>query len=243
MIMSRLKNHLKWWLNVLHLDLTKNLQYDRLTMKIMKKVIGPGSNCVDVGCHKGEILRLMIRQAPRGKHYAFEPIPLYYEQLKRQFAARVQVLPYALSDRNGSSEFCFVRNAPAYSGLKRRRYDNIVPDIEKIRVSLKRLDDIVPETLQVDFIKIDVEGGEYDVMKGALELLKRSHPVVIFECGKSSGLHYGTRPEEMYQFLTLQAGLKVSRLASFLKNESSLKAGEFVDYYHSEEEYYFVAHP
>ncbi len=241
--MNSLKDRLKWVLNVLHLDLTKNLQYDRLTLKIMKKVIGPTSNCVDVGCHKGEILRFMIRQAPQGKHYAFEPIPAYYQQLKRQYASRVQVLPYALSDQTGQAEFCFVKNAPAYSGLKPRVYGNIIPQIEKISVNLRKLDDLVPENFQLDFIKIDVEGGEFDVLKGAREVLKRSHPVIIFECGKSSGLHYGTLPEEMYQFLTFQAGLKVSLLRSFLRNEPPLTVQEFTDYYHSEKEYYFIAHP
>ena len=53
-----IKNIIRGALNLLHIDLTKNLEYDRLTNAIMKKVLKVDSNCVDVGCHKGEIWRL-----------------------------------------------------------------------------------------------------------------------------------------------------------------------------------------
>src|SRR5690554_7788214 len=59
----------------LRLDLTKNLEYDRLTRAILKKFLKNNHNCIDVGCHKGEILDLMLTYSPQGKHYAFEPIP------------------------------------------------------------------------------------------------------------------------------------------------------------------------
>ncbi len=43
--------------------------------KFIKKVMGPNSNGVDVGCHMGEILALFYAASPNGKHVAFEPIP------------------------------------------------------------------------------------------------------------------------------------------------------------------------
>lgn len=240
---SSLKNLLRSVLNTCHLDLTKNLEYDRLTKAIMKRVIKPDSNCVDIGCHKGEILEHIIRLAPRGKHFAFEPIPLYFEQLQLQFGKKVSVSQCALSDHDGESEFCFVKNAPAYSGLKKRRYDNIEPEIEEIKVKLCKLDDVISKEEKIDFIKIDVEGGEFDVLKGAERLLKQWQPVVIFECGLGSGFHYGTKPAEMYSYITQDAGLNISSLKSFMNNGSPLSISEFADYYHTEKEYYFIAHP
>ena len=71
-------------LKILHFDLTKNQQYDRATQQIMKRVIRSNSNCIDVGCHKGEMLDLMLKYAPKGNHFAFEPIPDYYKQLKQK---------------------------------------------------------------------------------------------------------------------------------------------------------------
>lgn len=242
-ILGRGKDMIRSVLHLLHLDLTQNLRYDRLTKAIMKKVIRPGMNCIDVGCHKGEMLSQMLRLAPGGKHYAFEPIPVYYGMLKRQFSGKAIIYPYALSDHEGCSTFCLVKNAPAYSGLKRRRYDNKQPQIEQIQVQVKKLDEVLPKDVPVHFIKIDVEGGEYDVMKGGRGLLKRCQPVVIFESGVSAGDHYGTRPGQIYQLLTREAGLKISTLAAFLKGAAALSPEEFTDFYFSEKEYYFIAHP
>lgn len=71
-----------------------------------------------------------------------------------------------------------VKNAPAYSGIKRRRYNVQHPDIQEINVGLRRLDDVIPENVMVNFIKIDVEGGEFDVLKGAERLLKGVNPLL-----------------------------------------------------------------
>ena len=68
--------------------------------------------------HKGEILSQIIRLAPEGTHFAFEPIPALFENLKNNFP-QVTLYPYALCNSKGESYFQWVKNAPAYSGLKR----------------------------------------------------------------------------------------------------------------------------
>src|SRR4051812_13194549 len=109
-------------LNALHLDITKNLKYDRLTKVIISGVVTPDSICIDVGCHKGEILDLLLRQAPKGHHYAFEPIPDLFNDLVIKYGDKNHIFSYALADKEGTTTFQFVRNAPAYSGLKQRKY-------------------------------------------------------------------------------------------------------------------------
>lgn len=78
-----------------------------------------------------------------------------------------------MSDTSGKSSFQLVKNAPAYSGIKKRHYDISNPDIEEITVKLKTLDEIIPENEIIDFIKIDVEGAEFCVLKGGKNLLKK----------------------------------------------------------------------
>ena len=230
-------------LNFFHLDLTKNLEYDRLTKLIMKKVIKSDSNCVDVGCHKGEILEDIIKLAPNGKHFAFEPIPLFFDKLKARYNGNVSVLPYALSDKEGESSFQFVKNAPAYSGLEKRKYSVDKPDIEEIKVELKSLDSVVPESQKIDFIKIDVEGGEYDVLKGAKRILKTNKPTIIFEFGKGASEYYGTIPEDLFSFVNEEVGLRVFLLKDFIKEGESLSKDDFISCYQENCEYYFVASP
>lgn len=224
-----------------HLDLTKNLKYDRLTKSIMKKNIEPGNNCIDIGCHKGEILNLILKYSPQGNHYAFEPIPYLYKDLKTNFGSRVQVLPYALSDTNGTTNFQLVKNAPAYSGIKIRKYDIADPEIEEIEVEMKRLDDIIPQDTAIDFMKIDVEGGEFSVLKGAKKTLIKNKPILLFECGKGASDYYGTKPEDLFSYLNSEIGLNVYTLDSFLKTKKAMSSEDFVNYFNSNDEYYFVA--
>lgn len=236
-------NIIRSLLNFLHLDLTKNLEYDRLTKAIMKNSIGSQSNCIDVGCHKGEILDVILSHAPKGKHFAFEPIPVLFQQLELKYKGKATIYPYALSDVNGTSTFQFVKNAPAYSGIQKRKYDTATPDIEQINVEIKTLDSIIPTETKIDLIKIDVEGGEYAVLKGALQLLKKWKPVVIFESGLGASDYYGTNPNELYHFLTAEAGLAISTLKSFIKQGPSLSQKEFETHFNKNSEYYFIAHP
>ena len=77
------KQYIKALLIFLNLPLTKNLRYDIYTLKILGKILKPASNCVDIGCHKGEILESMLKFSPEGRHYAFEPIPYLFAYLQR----------------------------------------------------------------------------------------------------------------------------------------------------------------
>lgn len=230
-------------MNFLHLDLTKNLEYDRLTNAVMKKVIHKNSNCIDIGSHKGEILNIMLKVAPEGKHYAFEPVPSFYEKLKSHFSGRATIYPYALSDKKGETTFQYVKNAPAYSGIKKRKYDIDSPEIEEIKVAMQKLDDVIPECQKIDFIKLDVEGGEFGVLKGGRNLIIRNKPIIIFEFGLGASDYYGTKPADLFHFITNELNLNISLLKSYLKNDICLSQDRFEEFYNSNSEYYFVAHP
>lgn len=236
-----LKNIIRTILILLHIDITKNIEYDRLTGIIIKKHLNNNSNCIDVGSHKGEILDLMLRYAPNGKHYAFEPIPYLFEELENNYKTKANIFPFALSDKDGESSFQLVKNAPAYSGIKKRRYDISNPEIEEIKVELKKLDNIIPKEDKISLIKIDVEGGEFDVLKGAIKILKRDKPIIIFECGKGASDFYGTNPKDIYNFLNNEIGLDIYTLKSFINNNQALDNEEFVEYFDNNKEYYFVA--
>ncbi|SDL27965.1 methyltransferase, FkbM family [Catalinimonas alkaloidigena] len=237
------KDLLRETLLFLRLDLTKNLEYDRLTRLIMQRVIHSRSNCIDVGCHKGEILQQILTYAPDGQHYAFEPIPYFFKQLQATYPRRVTLYPYALADQAGTSSFQFVKNAPAYSGIRRRHYAVAQPDIEEIEVEIATLDDLIPADVPIHFMKIDVEGGEFAVLKGGKKLLKRHKPVVVFECGLGASDYYGTDPLELYTFLTREVGLKLATLKAFVQSKEALSPEAFKNYFHNNQEYYFIAFP
>ena len=236
----RIKDLARESLMFFHLDLTQNLKYDRLTKVIIKQQLKPNSNCIDVGCHKGEILDMMLKYAPKGQHFAFEPIPYLYNDLVRKFDRLATIYPYALADEKGKTTFNLVKNAPAYSGLKQRHYDIQNPEIEVIDVEEETLDDLLGDT-RIDFIKIDVEGGEFGVLKGGKNLLKNNLPTILFECGKGASDYYGTHPADIFSYLTEETGLRVFTLDAFIKNGKALSLNEFVDCFDTVKEYYYVA--
>lgn len=235
------KNLIKSILNFLHIDVTKNLKYDRLTKEIMKKTIKTDSNCIDIGCHKGEILESIIDLAPKGTHYAFEPIPSLYNNLKATFK-NVNIYPFALAEENKTTTFNYVKNAPAYSGIKKRKYAIQNPDIEEINVEVRRLDEIITKDTKIDFVKIDVEGAELGVLKGAKELFKSNKPYIIFEFGLGASDYYNTTPNDIYTLIVDEIGLKISTLDAWLKKNEAMSSKKFEDCFNSSYEYYFIAH-
>lgn len=236
-----IKNLLRKILATLGIDLTQNMRYDRLTKAIFKRFMAPNSNAIDIGCHKGEILDLLIRYAPQGNHVGFEPIPDFFGDLKNKYAGKATIYPYALSNESGTTQFNFVKNAPAYSGIKQREYKVDQPDIATLSVELKRLDDVISPNTRVDLIKIDVEGGEFNVMLGAKNLINAQKPLLIFESGLGASEFYGTSPDALFDFLHQELNYDLYKLQSFIDQSIPFAKNDFVSCYRNREEYYFVA--
>ncbi len=235
-----LKNIIRKTLIFCHLDLTKNLKYDRLTALILKKVLTMNSTTVDVGAHKGEIVDLILKTAKRGTVHAFEAIPKFSLALKAKFAGdkRVIIHETALSDEVGTTTFNYVKNAPAYSGMKQRTYAIENPEIELLTVQMTRLDDY--GLSKVDLIKIDVEGAEMHVLKGAKATIQKSKPVVLFEFGIGGSDHYGTTSDAIFDyFQELEMGIYT--LAGFLNSDKPLSKAQLDSTYSDRTDYYFVA--
>lgn len=242
--MNKLKQTIKSILKYLHFDVTLNMKYDRQTALVIKRVLKSASNTIDVGCHKGEMLQQFLMASPNGMHFGFEPIPVFFHALKEKFESdKCKILPFALAENSGKSEFNYVKNAPAYSGIKQRKYAIENPEIQKIEVELRRLDDIIDENQKIDLIKIDVEGAELGVLLGASNTIVKNKPIVIFECGLGASEFYNTKPEEVYKLISNTFGLKVSTMKKWLKGENDLNEAEFCRKYSMQEDYYFIAYP
>jgi FkbM family methyltransferase len=146
--------------------------------------------------------------APDGRHVAYEPIPALAHQLAARFPA-VDVRNAACSDEAGSAEFTHVLGAPAMSGLRQRAdLPAHASEVERFAVRLERLDEALPEGYVPSLIKIDVEGAELLVLRGAAETLARHRPFVIFEHGIGGADLYGSQPGELWDLLD-GAGLRI----------------------------------
>lgn len=238
---SAVKNILKQVIVHWPWPLTTNEKYDRQTEAVIKKICKPDSVCIDIGCYKGDILSLMLKYAPEARHIAFEPIPQQYKLLKDGFGTRADIYPYALGDENGEASFHHVVSNPTYSGLKRRKYKG-EENIQEITVPVRKLDEIISRDIPIRIIKIDVEGGEYDVLRGGIMTLKTWRPYLIFEHGVGGADKYGISPADMYRFLVKEMGYTICLMADYLKNQkvSDFSLAQFEDQFWQGKNCYFL---
>ena len=215
---------------------------DVLTLRVFERVLAQGDAYVDVGTHRGELLRHAVRLAPEGRPHAFEPIPGRARALRARFP-RVAVHESAAAQVPGRAEFHHVENDSAYSGLRPRLYDRPEPVVRVIEVEVTTLDESIPSDQDVRLVKVDVEGGEHGVLAGGLRLLRRCRPLVVFEAGWRSTGQYGVGPDDLLGLLRDRAGYDVATLPGWLEARPPLTRGEFARHWETGDEYYFVAAP
>lgn len=221
---------------------SKSSLYDAQTIAIMRRVLRPDSTAIDVGAFEGGMLRHMFRFAPRGRHFAFEPLPEKFEHLRKAFP-HARLFPYALGEDPGMAKFHHVVAYPALSGLRRRETQVKGLMIAEIEVKIATLDQVLPDDVPIHFVKIDVEGGELGVIRGGIQTLRRHRPVTVFECGLGGADYFGVQPATIFDALTEGAGLSVSLLGSWLEGEQPLSRQAFIEQFEGSLNYYFVAHP
>jgi FkbM family methyltransferase len=195
----------------------------RRIRQLLEALITDGMNCVDVGCHLGSVLQEFLRLSPNGRHVAIEPLPYKATWLRRKFPA-VEVFQTALGDVEGTVEFFYSKRRSGYSGL--RAHDPVGP-IEKLSVPCRRLDDIVHAERTVGFLKVDVEGGEYAVLRGGQAMIQRDRPVILFECTRSGLSSFGYTARQIYSLLAEDLGYRIFLIKDRLAGGSPLSLADF----------------
>lgn len=152
-----------------------NGSYEPEQSALFDALIEPGATVFDVGAHVGYYTMLSSQLAgERGHVIAFEPNPRNFAFLQRHVAmnrlANVRVEELAVSDTNGTAHFEFGTG----SGTGHLAGDGA------LTVRTVRLDDYCgANDLRPDAIKIDVEGGELAVLRGAESTLASARPVIF----------------------------------------------------------------
>jgi len=183
---------------------------DRHAMTVLlAATLARDAHTIDVGAHSGAVLREIVRIAPSGTHIAYEPLPEMATWLQSEFPSAT-VRNAALSDENGEASFVHVDSAPEFSGLRERSYHGL-DEVRKheITVRTERLDDVHPDGFAPQFIKIDVEGAELLVLRGARETIRRFRPAIVFEHGAGAADRYGAGPGDVYDLLVGELDMRI----------------------------------
>jgi FkbM family methyltransferase len=155
----------------------------------LTRTIGSGMSVLDVGAHVGLFtLAAALRVGPTGRVVAFEPSPATLASLHRHialngFGDRVEVVPAVVGEVEGETAF-FVSGETMSASVSRVSLDELSPGHRatrgtEIRVPAVTLDSFCAQRgIRPDRVKIDVEGAELRVLRGAVELLRGSADVV-----------------------------------------------------------------
>ena len=199
-------------------QVNKALSYDNCDMNAngelnVIKHLMPASNLVfDVGANVGEWSGHALKSNPAITIYAFEPIPEIYTILISNIASKsseMQTYQLALANIDTRKDFYYYAKSIAISRMSTcyRRDSEVEKMIDfeptKITVNVRSLDSFCHEheISFIDFLKIDTEGSEFDILKGATGLLKNgSIRVIQFEYG-GTYTSAGIKLHDVYMFL------------------------------------------
>ena len=142
----------------------------------------------DLGANRGNVVEQYLSYFPSAIIHAFEPFPDSYNILNERYANNPKVfcLPKAVSSDNAIKEFFVNKNVDTNSLLKPKvtglSSDNQVSNVATIKVESIILDDYCArENIDhIDILKMDIQGGEYDALKGLKNLLSEKRISLIY---------------------------------------------------------------
>ena len=152
---------------------------------------------IDIGANIGSYTVLAAAHIG-ATTFSFEPVPSTYAYLLNNIAvnkveSRVQALKIALSSEKGSIAFTSSLDTVNHMALKKEK--------DQIQVDTEKLDDVLAGQIIPSLIKIDVEGFESEVLKGASHILENTGLKAIIIELNGSGARYGFEDEKIHQSL------------------------------------------
>lgn len=183
-----------------------------------------GMTVFDVGANIGKYTEFMLSQAPEIEVHCFEPVAETFVQLKKRHENNPQVRlnNFGLSNQEAIAHMKIYGETYGINSLYDRRSavsaQNAYEDYIEQQVVLKVLDHYVAQhdIEKIDLLKIDVEGHELSVLKGAKESLASGViKTIVFEYG-SSFVDAQTSLQEVYDLVT-QHGFQLYRLWNYGK--------------------------
>lgn len=158
--------------------------HEPLATKLFKNELKDGMYEVDIGSNIGYYALLAgMLVGPKGRVIAIEPEPNNYALLKMNVhnnnIENIETVQCAIGNKDGASEF-YLTEASNTNSLIAPRTGRIVSSIQ---VRTRKLDTLIKDykVPHIDFIRMDIEGGEIIAIKGMQTILKRYKPKVLVE--------------------------------------------------------------
>lgn len=179
-----------------------SVDYESVLEVMYRRFLNEGDTVLDIGAHSGRHLSVFIELVKDVYVHAFEPLPVMTKELEEKYGDLKNVIIHneALTTYVGEATFKFAKNVPSESGLKERMYNIDDAGVVDITVKTNMLDNYINNFDRVDYIKIDIEGGEIDCLNGGQDFIKKFNPIISVEYGYQSYSRYGNTITTMFEW-------------------------------------------
>lgn len=187
--------------------------YEDPERQVLSRLVREGLTALDVGAHHGFYTLLLSKLVgPTGRVIAFEPSPRERERLRLHVrlngCRNVLIEPLAVGAVSGEVRLFVVEGRD--TGLNSLRPPRCAEPVKSIEVLATTVDEYLARhgISRVDFVKIDAEGAELDVMKGAQEMLERpGRPLVLCEVQDVRAIPFGHTAAHVLEFMSVRGYL------------------------------------
>ena len=155
---------------------------ERYSTDYMKEIVQEQDTIIDIGANSGYYALLESRLANKGKVYAIEPVPrnvwLLNQNIELNNYRNISVHRFAIGDRNGRGEMYLYEKGNLCS-FKENIQNKFTG---KMAVPIVKLDSFINKYVSGDptLIRMDVEGYEYQIIKGMTDILESNKPLILF---------------------------------------------------------------
>ncbi|MFN6963429.1 MAG: FkbM family methyltransferase [Pyrinomonadaceae bacterium] len=187
-------------------------EYEPAITALVRSLVRPGDVCIDAGANFGWYTTLLLRLVgDKGSVHAFEPIPATFDELEFNVAlagspANVRINRLALSDAEGEVTFHLFAGEPTGHASMSSGGRS---DTTAVSCRTTTLDRYLEESAvgAVDFVKVDVEGAELLMLRGAEALFAQADPpIVVMEMALNTSRKFGCTPDDLIRFIRDRAG-------------------------------------
>jgi FkbM family methyltransferase len=182
-------------------------EYEATEWTVVRALGSRSRTVLDVGANIGWYsVRLAAERGDRPGIHAFEPIATTFERLAENirlnaFDGRIAAHDFGLSDRNDTVQFYVPQRTGTVAASERALFGGEAQTVATSRI--RRLDDCTADAgiTDIDFVKCDIEGGEFGFLRGAEQTLAVHRPTILLELLRKWAGAYGYHPNDVIAWM------------------------------------------
>jgi FkbM family methyltransferase len=177
--------------------------YEPVDFAMVRALMPSGGTFMDVGANIGWYSLHVAVRDPAARVLAVEPVPTSFRWLQAAVAlngvSNVECHQFAVGERTGTTVLYV---DPSIAGAASAAPSEHRETADAVECSVVTLDGFVAEhAATVDFLKLDIEGGELAALRGASRLLASQRPIVFAEMLRKLARPFGYHPNDIIELM------------------------------------------